>query len=240
MHPQAIPFENLDPFLHRPVPLDLPALEAKLVHGRRGGYCFEQNLLFARVLEELGFRVTGLAARVLWNRPEGAVTPRSHMLLRVDMTDGPWLCDVGFGVLTPTAPLKLVPHEEQPTPHETFRLSPLEEGFRLEALVGGTWKAIYRFTLETAFHCDHELSNYYLSTSDASHFRHTLIAARPAEDGRDTLRDTRVTHYPHHGSPTELDLVTVDDIAAALATRFDIVVPDRAALNRAAKRESFF
>ncbi len=83
-HSAAIPFENLDPLLGRPVNLDLPSLQAKLVKQRRGGYCFEQNSLFASALDALGFKVTRLGARVRWNappdRPEG---PRSHMLLRV-------------------------------------------------------------------------------------------------------------------------------------------------------------
>ncbi len=45
LHPAAIPFENLDPLLDRPVSLDLEALQQKLVGSRRGGYCFEQNTL---------------------------------------------------------------------------------------------------------------------------------------------------------------------------------------------------
>ena len=66
LHPSAIPFENLDVLLGRPINLDLPALEAKLVHGGRGGYCFEHNTLMAAALQALGFKVTGLAARVQW------------------------------------------------------------------------------------------------------------------------------------------------------------------------------
>src|SRR5687767_6520538 len=68
-HPIAIPFENLNPLLRRPVRLDAPSLEHKLVRDRRGGYCFEQNLLLSHVLRGLGFQVKGLAARVLWNTP---------------------------------------------------------------------------------------------------------------------------------------------------------------------------
>src|SRR6185369_15650915 len=63
-HVTAIPFENLDVRLHRPISLTLPDLEAKLVAGGRGGYCFEQNTLFAAVLRELGFVVRTLEARV--------------------------------------------------------------------------------------------------------------------------------------------------------------------------------
>ena len=63
-HCAAIPFENLDILLGRPIALDLPSLQAKLVQGGRGGYCFEQNTLFQAALEALGYRVTALAARV--------------------------------------------------------------------------------------------------------------------------------------------------------------------------------
>ena len=73
-----------------PVPLDLAALQAKLVTGRRGGYCFEQNTLFKAVLEALGFSVTSLAARVLWMVPPGAPpNPRAHMVLKVGLPEAP-------------------------------------------------------------------------------------------------------------------------------------------------------
>ena len=65
LHAQTIPFENLDPLLRRPVRLDVESLQQKLVHGGRGGWCFEQNLLLRHALEAMGFKVTGLAARVL-------------------------------------------------------------------------------------------------------------------------------------------------------------------------------
>jgi N-hydroxyarylamine O-acetyltransferase len=66
-HAETIPFENLNPLLGRPVLLDVVSLQEKLVHSRRGGYCYEQNHLFRHALENIGFKTTGLAARVLWN-----------------------------------------------------------------------------------------------------------------------------------------------------------------------------
>ncbi|HEY0342089.1 MAG TPA: arylamine N-acetyltransferase, partial [Steroidobacteraceae bacterium] len=108
-HPQVIPFETLDPLLKRPVPLDTAALENKLLFGGRGGWCFLHNLLLSRVLQAIGFRVTGLAARVTWNAPDDLVRARSHMLLRIDgLEGGPHIADVGFGGLTLTGPLRLV------------------------------------------------------------------------------------------------------------------------------------
>ena len=104
-HPLAIPFENLDTLSGTPVRLDLESLERKLVRGRRGGYCFEQNLLLKHVLTRLGFDVVALAARVVWERPAGEPRPRSHMVLLVSLGGRRYLCDVGFGGLTPTGPI---------------------------------------------------------------------------------------------------------------------------------------
>src|SRR5436190_24033061 len=77
-HTEAIPFENLNPLLGWPVRLDAAALEQKMVRDGRGGYCYEHNLLFRHVLEALGFRAVGLAARILWNVPDGMVRPKTH------------------------------------------------------------------------------------------------------------------------------------------------------------------
>src|SRR5690606_32864649 len=122
LHPAVIAFENLNPLLSLPVPLDQKSLERKLLSDRRGGYCFEHNLLFMRVLADLDFEVRPLGARVLWNHPEGAERPVSHMVLAVDIAGSTYLADVGFGGLTLTAPLQLRDGKEQETPHETFRL----------------------------------------------------------------------------------------------------------------------
>jgi N-hydroxyarylamine O-acetyltransferase len=87
LHPIAIPFENLDVIRGLGVRLDLPSVEQKLVGDRRGGYCFEQNGLFAAAIEGLGFRVTPLAARVRWQVSAEVHMPLSHMVLRVDLED---------------------------------------------------------------------------------------------------------------------------------------------------------
>src|SRR5580704_18152588 len=126
LHPAAIAFENLDPVLGRPVSLDLDALQSKLLGQRRGGYCFEQNAVFRSALEALGFAVTPLIARVVWMAPpDRPLGPRSHMLLKVDLPEGPYIADVGFGGQLSSAPLKLAEGLEQPTAEASFRLLPV-------------------------------------------------------------------------------------------------------------------
>jgi len=100
LHAEKIAFENLSPFLGEPVRLDAESLQDKLIARGRGGWCFEHNILFAHMLEAVGFDVTRLAARVRWNVPPDRITPRSHMLLRVRLPEGDYIADVGFGGLT--------------------------------------------------------------------------------------------------------------------------------------------
>jgi N-hydroxyarylamine O-acetyltransferase len=107
LHAQVIPFENLTPLLKQPVNLDAESLQRKLVHERRGGYCYELNGLFALALDALGFRVTRLGARVVYLGDVNSFPPRTHMLLRVDVGDESWIADVGFGGMVLTAPLRL-------------------------------------------------------------------------------------------------------------------------------------
>lgn len=120
---QAIPYESLDIMLGRVPDLRVPARERKMVRARRGGYCFELNMLFRAGLRSLGLEVTSLQGRVVSGLAIDVPRPAIHMLLQVDLARGPYLADVGFGNLAPTAPMRLEPHVEQATPHETMRFT---------------------------------------------------------------------------------------------------------------------
>ena len=230
-HTLAIPFENLDTLMGRAVRLDLDSLQQKLVQAGRGGYCFEQNSLFWQVLTELGFDVTALSARVVWERPEDEVRARTHMLLLVKLADGDYLSDVGFGGLTPTAPLLLASHTEQPTPHETFRVLRLERDVAVEARVRGEWKRLYRFDLQPQAAVDIELLNFYVIGHADSPMRGRLVAARPAVDRRYALRNGTLVAYHLNGTQEQRQLASVAEVREVLAGTFGIHVPLGAALD---------
>lgn len=227
LHPAAIAFENLDPFLGRPVELDLSTLQRKLVRDGRGGYCFEHNLLFMAALEAMGFAVSGLAARILWGQPEDAITARSHMLLRLELDGRTWLADVGFGGLTQTAPLLLESGLEQETPHETFRIVETEGYYRLQANVDGEWRTTYRFDLQQQFPVDYAVGNYFVSTNPASHFLSTVIAARALPDRRLALRGNRLSIHHPGGRMEREEFQSAEDLAEALVAKLGLILPDR-------------
>jgi N-hydroxyarylamine O-acetyltransferase len=219
LHPLAIPFENLDPLAGRPVSVALDDVAAKLVDARRGGYCFEHNTLFAHALMALGFRVTPLSARVLFGRSPGTVTPRSHMLLRVDLPEGAWLADVGFGRATLCAPLAFGTPEPQTTPLETARLAQLPDGtWKLDTLDGDAWADVYRFEPTPAEWIDYEVANWYTSTSPKSPFTDNLIASIARERGRATLLNDRYSERDAQGRVT-LTRTIADEAALSACLR---------------------
>lgn len=223
-HTHTIPFENLDVLLGRPIRIDLASVQAKLVGARRGGYCFEHNTLFAAVLRRLGFHVTTLAARVWLLRPDkSAPGPRTHMLLRVDLAEGPFMADVGFGGPGLTEPLRFAAGEVQAQPFGVYRLRQEGDEWTLESR-GESWQDLYSFTLHEHLPIDYEVANHYTSTHPDSHFRHHLMVSLPSRQGRQTLRDCRFVLYAAAG-PQERDLGG-DELLAWLRDRFGIDLPE--------------
>jgi N-hydroxyarylamine O-acetyltransferase len=221
-HVASIPFENLDPLLGRPVRLDSASLQAKLVHGGRGGYCYEHNLLLADALQQLGFKLRHLAARVTWGVDEGIVRPRTHMLLMVEIDRQRFIADVGFGGMTLDAPLRLDEAQPQSTPHGRFRLAPQDEDFILQAAVDDGWRPLYRFDLQAQQRVDYELSSWYLCHHPDSFFRQSLTAARIGPEGRQALLDNRLSLYPPAGEARISLIDTAAGLRATLETRFGI------------------
>ena len=229
LHPRAIPFENLNPLTRRAVKLDLESVETKLVDDRRGGYCFEQNALLANVLIELGFRVTPLLGRVLWGREPGAIPPRTHMVLRIDLDNEAWTADVGFGSVTLTSPLRLTPGLAQRTELGTFRLADAShDALYLEVQARDqTWSRIYRFDLHPVEWIDYETSNWYTSTSPEAIFASNLIVCRVLHETRLTLLNDQLNERAADGSIVrEQRLASADELAACLHDRFGLKTTD--------------
>ncbi|WP_410538209.1 arylamine N-acetyltransferase family protein [Streptomyces sp. KL2] len=199
-HVLGVPFENLEIVLGRPVPLDLPALQDKIVRRARGGYCFEHARLFAAALERLGFGVGGLSSRV--GMGSGRVRPATHAVLRVETaetaeTGRVWICDVGFGG-SPLEPLELADGARTSAGGWEFRLertaTPL--GVTAEAEewtlherrgAGEDWSDLHAFTLNPQYAIDWVVGNHYVSTHPRSPFVRRPVVQRTGPDVRQAL-----------------------------------------------------
>lgn len=238
-HIAAIPFEAIDALTGAGIDIGAEAVDAKLIGGRRGGYCFEQNGLFLRVLQTIGFAVEGLLGRVRWMLPDNAPpTPRTHMVVRVMLDGRPWLADVGFGAAVPPGPLAMDSEEPQPTRHESYRVVRHGDAWQVAALIESEWRTLYRLDPVPPPAIDYELGNWYTSAHPDSHFRHQLIAARTTAGARYGLRDNRLTTRLADGR-SDRRYLTADEIERTLAEIFLLPVRPhwRAAIERAATAE---
>ncbi len=106
------------------------------------------NLPLWGVLSALGFAVTGLAARVVRQPAGDAPAPRTHLLLRVELPDSPWVVDAELGGQALLAPIRAVPAEDGPAGGGPFRLALAGAEFEVQARVDTAWRPLYRFDLE--------------------------------------------------------------------------------------------
>ncbi len=185
-HVVGIPFENLDPLRGMPVSLGLADIERKLVTERRGGYCFEHNLLFAAALRGLGVEAEPVLARV-GARGNPART-LSHLLLRVHHGGAVWHADVGFGSGTLSEPVPF--GEQQEFVQLGWRRRIIADGDELvlQAIRGdGAWEDVYSFLPVAAAGIDIEVNNWWVSSNPRSRFVRGLVITRQGENGSRTV-----------------------------------------------------
>ncbi|MGW9492931.1 arylamine N-acetyltransferase family protein [Streptomyces prasinus] len=239
-HALTVPFENLDPVRGVAPSLDPADLMVKLVHGRRGGYCYEHNTLFAGVLEALGFRVTLLAARVVVGTDRFESRPRTHMALLVEVPgeQRPHLADVGFGAVGALLePVPLVVGTEFHDAGRRHRLvhaphdGPLEmwvlEAYGMTGTGGADgWEAQYAFTVEPFEQPDFEVINWHIATNPRSPFSRRPYIQR-LTSGRHLFLDGRhLTEIRADGAVTARELTDEREARRLLDEEFGIDVPD--------------
>ena len=221
-HVMTVPFENLDIHLGRAISLDPADLFRKIVVDRRGGYCFELNGLFALLLEDVGFAVTRLAARVS-SGAEG-VRPRSHQLLMVTLGNTSWIVDVGFGGHGLLEPLRLVFGEEARQGRECFRLVAGERGeYLLQGEREGAWVDLYSFGLDACLPVDYTFASYYHSHAPDSLFMQKRICTMPTPEGRATLMDNLLKLRGQEGTQ-ELQVTSEDEGEQLLQQHFGLTI----------------
>ncbi|WP_067475090.1 arylamine N-acetyltransferase family protein [Actinomadura hibisca] len=222
-HVTTVPFENLEILLGRPIPLDLPSLQQKLVGERRGGYCYEHTLLFAAALERLGFGLTGVHGRV--SLGADTLRPATHALLRVTTSDDDrgWLCDVGFGS-GPLEPIELRPGTKVDQDGWQFHLERSgNDVWTLNQANANGWIDRHSFTLNPQYTVDYVVGNHYVSTHPRSPFTARPYAQRFTAESHHVLDGTTwTTNLP--GGPSEVREVERAEIPRLLAETFGIVL----------------
>lgn len=226
-HLRHVPFENLD--IHRRVPirLDTERFYRKIVENKRGGFCYELNGLFERLLRRLGFRTKIISARVADGR--GGFGPEyDHLAILVRFGEEEYLADVGFGDFA-AAPLRLVADTGQEDAVGRFRICERDDGYfevsrqKTDDAGGGVWKSEYLFRP-----AEHDLAEFtgmcrFHQTSPASHFTSGRVCSLLTETGRKTLTDKKyIVTDRSAGEKTESGIGSEKEFSAILEKEFGI------------------
>jgi N-hydroxyarylamine O-acetyltransferase len=146
------------------------------------------------------------------------------MVLRIRLPDSDYIADVGFGLMTLTAPLRLQAGIEQPTPHGLYRLIPVGDEMRLEAKTSEGWAAVYQVSLQEHAPADWEVQNWFTSTNPNSRFTKELMVARPAEKRRYGLLNNILSTYHLDGTTERQMIETLEALETILRNEFNVDV----------------
>ncbi len=224
-HLLNVPFENLDIGLKRPIQLSEEALWKKIIVHKRGGFCYELNGLFARLLKQIGFDVTYLNARV-FNREGNLGIDFDHLalLVRIPQESTRWLADVGFGDSF-NKPLSLDLPDEQVQGLRSYRLDQTTEGYiTWQKNYDGKWERQYFFDLQPRdFPADYETACLYHQTSLESGFTRRSIISKATPDGRVSLEAGRLI-VTTNGQREERLVANQEEYQALLKDLFGVVL----------------
>ncbi|MEK3728545.1 MULTISPECIES: arylamine N-acetyltransferase [Lysinibacillus] len=147
-HLLTIPYENLDVALNRGISFAIPDLYQKIMVERRGGNCFELNILFSWLLRELGFSVTNRYAQFWRNVAEDTPTEEipMHQLLLINEGGQTYISDVGVGALAPCKPVPLIAGHQHREGQELYKIERDEaNGWMLFEQTKQNWRLLYSF-----------------------------------------------------------------------------------------------
>ncbi|WP_116998504.1 arylamine N-acetyltransferase family protein [Desertimonas flava] len=218
LHLHHVPFENLDIHLGKAITIDPDALFDKVVHRRRGGFCYELNGLFADLLDALGADVQRLGSRVWGGGRFGP--PLDHMQLVATWPDAdePHLVDVGFGRFA-TEPLRWTDRVDQTDPTGVYRLADTGDG-----LVDVSWNGapVCRTDPRPLELADFAAMCWFQQTSPDSHFTQGPTCSRLDAGGRVTLAGHLLIRTSAEGTRTETTLGSDEEVLTAYRDHFGI------------------
>lgn len=216
-HMYSVPFENLDIALGNRIEVSTDKSYKKIVGNGRGGFCYELNGLFCRLLRALGFEVQMLSARVFGQ--DGKLGPEfDHLLLRVG---NDVIADVGFGdsFVRP----KLFNRKEQSEETGVYRFVEKERVWSLEKMAEGGWTPEYEFTT-----ADRELEEFeemctFQQISPDSIFTKKVVCSLAKSDGRVTYANGRLIET-RSGAKTSKDIQNESELRAVFKSEFGFAI----------------
>jgi len=218
-HLAQFPFSSVNVLLGNELSLDDGPLFERVVEQRRGGYCFEHNKIFSSVLEQLGFNVRTLMARVSYNGP--LTNPRTHRVILLSLEGEEYLVDVGFGPLGPCGAVKLLSPNKTQLFGSSFRVERLDDEYYLQVLRGEGYFTLYVVDLSRYTEKDCELGHFFSHRHPNAVFVNNLIVSK-IEQGR--VCHIRNTSFFREADREVDSINSPEELGAILRDHFDMLL----------------
>lgn len=228
-HLHSVPFENIDVQLGIPLTISVQDAYRKIVERGRGGWCYEQNGVFAWALSSLGFEVTRIAASVM-REERGAVATANHLCLLVKIPgyDKNYLVDVGFGGSL-MRPIMLCEGEYKHAPFSVSLKKTADLFWRFSETLGDQCMT-FDFTEQPAHEEQLASRSTYLQTDLSSNFVRNLVAQSRRGESHYVLRGKIFTRRSPDGAETRETMSSAGELVDVLAKEFRLDVPEVATL----------
>ena len=222
-HLLKVPFENLSIPYGQPIDLSLESLFRKVVHDGRGGFCYELNFLYQALLERLGFETQLISGRVYSSEKEQYGPEFDHMTVMVNLPEGRYLSDVGFGEFSfDPVPFELDQHHE--LSRGRYLIDQYDDTYyRLSRIINDVVFPQYLFTdTPRTIGAFRDMCHYH-QTSPESSFTQQKFISMPTEEGRITISGSKWRRQHGDGSITEAPLT--DSLEQVVRDQFGIALP---------------
>jgi arylamine N-acetyltransferase len=203
-HVLAIAFENVTALMRRqahglaPVPAPDPEQILQMWEQRAGGgACFEIAMMFARLLNALGYQAHMVLGQIS--------LPYGHQAALVELDGARYLVDLGNGapIFEPLL-LSYVPVEVHRHGLSFRFLYDVEANEALQdRMIDGEWNTHCRYTLQPAVDAHREQGYQHHHTPNASWVTGTLTIVRSTEQEAYSLRDQVLTRHTAWGKTAE-------------------------------------
>ncbi len=223
-HYEAVPYENIDILLGKALDLNPEIVYKKVVEDGRGGYCFELNGLYAKLLTELGYKFTQRLGRFLLGEAEGFIPMGRHRILVVELDGKKYLTDVGIGCPTPTLPLELAYDKIQVIDNVEYKI--VEDSVFKNILKykhHGVWENYYAFGNEENYDNDFIAPSLYCELSPDSIFNKGTMVHIYTKCGRISMDKNQVKHFENGKVDVKL-ISCADEMKKELKDNFRINV----------------
>ena len=220
-HLLTIPFENLDIFYKRQEPsLEIESMFRKIVADCRGGYCFELNGLFLKLLDAVGFSCFSSLARIVLGRDYQ--TPYVHRINFVKLGTKIYFCDVGYGGPGPNQALEIVYDTILTTKfNKKFRFIKKQDNTILETEIDGDFVPLMEFLIKEYDEVEFLPVNTFCSNSEYEPFKHHQMVHKLTPNGKCSINGN-LLRIKENDTVTEIQLNGKDEFSDALKQYFGI------------------